>query len=245
MKRNTSILVLDSRYRYNKEDNSGYEYKFKLNRTLKLSGNVKLEQFVFQNSQYTFSSENKSNKFIFENITVPSGPIPITITGTFNNIDDFLKAFNDAVNPYNITLSFNKQLYELTLRHSYGYQFKFNEFYDNGGFMNMIGFNKINEGSTSYTNVNIPKLFSQSLIYITIHEIGLINTFVENSKPYTFAITTQSGFEISYSQNNTFENTFYVDNRETDVLTIQIRNNDGLPFYNDKGDASFILILSY
>ena len=63
-----NLLVLDSRYRTNQEDQDGYAYKFKLNRNVKLNGPVRLEQFIFQNSQYVFSEEKKSNKFLLNDI---------------------------------------------------------------------------------------------------------------------------------------------------------------------------------
>jgi hypothetical protein len=148
-------LVLDSKYRTNKEDTSGYEYKFKLNRNVKINGNIKLENFIFQNSQYTFSVENKSNKFIFNNI-------PITLNGTFSDIDSFIRVFNDTMQMHNIQIIFSKHLYEIKVQSKTGSLFSFNEYYDGGNFMQLLGFDQINEGYTFYTNKHIPRLFSQS-----------------------------------------------------------------------------------
>ena len=50
------LLVLDSKFRINPEDKE-HLYKFKLNARIRFNGNIKLEQFIFQNSQYVFSSE--------------------------------------------------------------------------------------------------------------------------------------------------------------------------------------------
>ena len=58
------LLVLDSHFRTNPEDKD-HLYKFKLNARIKFNGMLKLEQFIFQNSQYVFSSEKKTDKFIF------------------------------------------------------------------------------------------------------------------------------------------------------------------------------------
>ena len=58
------LLVLDSKFRINPEDKE-HLYKFKLNARIRFNGNIKLEQFIFQNSQYVFSSEKKSDRFIY------------------------------------------------------------------------------------------------------------------------------------------------------------------------------------
>ena len=57
-------IVLDSKFRTNPEDKE-HVYKFKLNTKMKINGMIRLEQFIFQNSQYVFSQEKKSNKFIY------------------------------------------------------------------------------------------------------------------------------------------------------------------------------------
>ena len=59
------LLVLDSKYRTNAENTDGDAFKFKLTKNIKINGLVRLEQFLFQSSQYVFSSEKKSNKFIY------------------------------------------------------------------------------------------------------------------------------------------------------------------------------------
>ena len=69
MKRETStsqrqLLVLDSKFYTNPEDKD-HSYKFKLNGRIRFDGMIRLEQFIFQNSQYVFSSEKKSDKFIY------------------------------------------------------------------------------------------------------------------------------------------------------------------------------------
>jgi hypothetical protein len=46
-------------FQTNTEDHDGYTYKFKLNRNIKINGPVRLEQFIFQNSQYVFSEQKK------------------------------------------------------------------------------------------------------------------------------------------------------------------------------------------
>ena len=58
------LLVLDSKFRTNPEDKD-HSYKFKLNGRIKFNGMIRLEQFIFQNSQYVFSSEKKTDKFIY------------------------------------------------------------------------------------------------------------------------------------------------------------------------------------
>ena len=51
------LLILESKYRTNPQDTNGSEYKFKLKTNINVNGTVRLEQFIFQNSQYTFSSD--------------------------------------------------------------------------------------------------------------------------------------------------------------------------------------------
>ena len=52
------LLVLDSKFRTNPEDKD-HSYKFKLNGRIRFDGMIRLEQFIFQNSQYVFSSEKR------------------------------------------------------------------------------------------------------------------------------------------------------------------------------------------
>ena len=111
--------------------------------------------------------------------------------------------------------------------------------------MQLIGYNKVNQGVNVYTNVNIPKLFSQSLTYIAIPEFGTVNAITNNSIPYTFTVLSQQGFEIVSNVNNTFDNSFYVSDKNLDELTVRIKGSDGLPFVNNKGNANVILVLSY
>ena len=56
---------------------------------------LKLEQFIFQNSQYVFSPEKKSDRFIY----TEDGNLPVTINikGMFNNTDSFVKYFNEVM----------------------------------------------------------------------------------------------------------------------------------------------------
>ena len=75
---------------------------------------------------------------------------------------------------------------------------------------------KTNQRANNYTNISVPKLFSQSYIYITLPEIGICSTYPKNSKPFTFLVLSQPGFEVVSYINNTFANEFYVSNKELD-----------------------------
>ena len=232
-------LVLDSRYRTNPEDQDGSVYKFKLTNNIKMNGIVKLELFIFQNSQYVFSEEKMTNKFIIDNITV-------TFEGRFDNIDSFVKRFNEVMQTYgtNVVMKYTTHLYEIRLQHLQGNNFKLEEYYDKGNFLSLLGFNKTNQGANVYTNVNVPKLFSQNLIYITIPEIGSHSIHTKGSRPFTFLVLGQAGFEVVSNINSTFSNEFYVKDKELDELTIKISDADRLPFVNNKGNANFIIVLS-
>ena len=158
------LLVLDSKYRTNIEDTDGSAYKFKLNKNIKINGQVRLEQFLFQNSQYVFSADKKSNKFIYTNSD--GFPTTITIEGKFDTIDDFVKRFNVLTQGLNINMMYTSYLYEIKVQHLQSNLFSLGEYYEDGTFMSLIVYNKLNQGQSAYTNVNTPKLFSQSLIYI-------------------------------------------------------------------------------
>lgn len=99
------LLILESRYRTNTQDTNGSEYKFKLKTNININGTVRLEQFIFQNSQYTFSADKKSNKFVFTSNT--GVPTTITIQGKFDTIDDFVKRFNVVTAGLNITMIYH------------------------------------------------------------------------------------------------------------------------------------------
>ena len=84
---------------------------------------LKLEQFIFQNSQYVFSPEKKSDKFIY----TEDGNLPITINikGMFDNTDTFVKYFNEIMssNGIRIRMTYVSRLYEIKIQHLDGTNF--------------------------------------------------------------------------------------------------------------------------
>ena len=96
------------------------------------------------------------------------------------------------------------------------------EYYTDGTFMSLIGYNKLNQGQNTYTNTDTQKLLSQNLIYTTIPELGCYNVTTKDSKPFTFAVLTQQGFEVLANTNNKFVNSFYIRNKNLDELTVRI-----------------------
>ena len=109
------ILVLDSKYRTNIEDTDGQEYKFKLTKNIRFNGTVRLEQFLFQNSQYVFSNQKRSDKFIY---TDNQGNIAtITLQGKFDTTNDFVKRFNELTSILNIKMQYTPYLYEFQIQH--------------------------------------------------------------------------------------------------------------------------------
>ena len=244
------ILVLDSKFRTNPEDKD-HLYKFKLNARIRFNGMIKLEQFIFQNSQYVFSPEKRSDKFIYTE--EGNDPINININGMFDNIDAFVKGFNDvmSINGIQIRMKYTASLYEIKILRNDNQDTKFSleEYYDDGTFMDLIGFRRSNEGSNVYTNINTPKLFSQRIIFISIPELGTYSITTRginsSSKPYTYLVLSKPGFEIVANINNTFANEFYVNDRDIDELSVRIHDSDGLPFVNNKSNANFIIVLSY
>ena len=238
------ILVLDSKYRTNPENINGSEYKFKLNKKIKLQGNIKLEQFIFQNSQYVFSQEKKTHMFIYSDEEIQKN---IEFFGKFDNTDAFVKRFNEVMqtNQLNIRMIYTTYLYEIKITHLEGKVFQLEEFGNEGKFLDLLGFKQMNQGAYEYTNINVPKLFAQDLIYINFPEIGTYDTTTKNSRPFTFLVLSQPGFETITNINNTFENVFHVSDKEIDELTVKITGSDGLPFINNKGNANFIIVLSY
>ena len=153
------LLVLDSHFRTNPEDKD-HLYKFKLNARIKFNAMIKLEQFIFQNSQYVFSSEKKSDKFIYTE--EGEDPVVINLKGMFDNTDSFVKYFNEIMsnNSIRIRMTYISALYEIKIQHLDGINFSLGDYYDDGIFMDLIGFKKLNQGNNVYTNVNTPKLFS-------------------------------------------------------------------------------------
>ena len=243
------LLVLDSRYRMNPEETQGFVYKFKLNKNIRFNGRIRLEQFIFQNSQYVFSEQKRSNKFIISEDLGDASVI--TIEGMFDTADSFVKRFNEIMTSegLRIRMIYTASLYEFKIQHLDGQIFQLEEYYESGSFMDLLGFEKMLQGQHTYTNTKVPKLFSQNLIYITLPEIGSYSTVMKDlsyvTKGFTFLVVSKPGFEIISNINNTFANEFYVDNKEIDELTVQIRGDDGQPFVNNKGNANFIIVLSY
>jgi hypothetical protein len=239
---NRQLLVLDSRYRTNPEETNGFVYKFKLNKNLKISGSIRLEQFIFQNSQYVFSEQKKTNKFRYTNT---SGSKVVTIEGTFDTADAFVKRFNEVMvsEALQIRLIYATYLYEIRIQHLNGLTFQLDEI-PGGSFLDLLGFPTTLRQSSSYSNTKVPKLFAQSMIYISIPELGTYSTVMKGSKGYTFLVLSKPGFEIT-SNSIQVSNEFYVGSKELDELTVQIRGDDGTAFINNKGNANFIIVLSY
>jgi len=248
MHQQRQLLVLDSKFRINPEDKD-HLYKFKLNARIRFNGMIKLEQFIFQNSQYVFSQEKKSDKFIYTE--EEDLPITLNINGMFDNIDAFVKKFNEimASNEIRIRMIYTPHLCEIKILHPNGNNFTLEEYFDDGMFNDLIDFKRLNQGGNVYTNINTPKLFSQRLIFISMPELGTYSITTKginsSSKPYTYLVVSKPGFEIVANINNTFANEFYVNDRDVDELSVRIHDSDGLHFVNNKGNANFIIVLSY
>ena len=107
-----------------------------------------------------------------------------------------------------IRMKYIALLYELQIQHLDGINFSLEEYYDDGAFLDLIGFKRLNQGSNFYVNINTPKLFSQRLIFISILELGTYSITTKginsSSKPYTFLVLSKPGFEIVANINNTF-----------------------------------------
>ena len=116
------LLVLDSKFRTNPEDKD-HLYKFKLNARIRFNGMIKLEQFIFQNSQYVFSSEKKTDKFIYTE--EGHDPVVINLKGMFDNTDSFVKYFNEIMsnNVISIRMTYISTLYEIKIQHLDGMNF--------------------------------------------------------------------------------------------------------------------------
>ena len=153
-----------------------------INKSIQINDPVGLEQFIFQNSQYVFSSEKRSNKFVYTDIN--GIKTVIIFEGKFETIDDFVKQFNKVTQTLNIKMAYTSYLHEIKIQHLNGNIFGHSEYYSlDGTFMKLIGFNKVNQGQNVYTNINTPKLFSQSLIYVSLPGFGTYNTITQGKKP--------------------------------------------------------------
>ena len=77
---------------------------------------IRLEQFIFQNSQYVFSSEKKTDKFIY---TEEGHDHTINLKGMFDNTDSFVKYFNEIMsnNDIRIRMTYISALYEIKIQH--------------------------------------------------------------------------------------------------------------------------------
>ena len=150
----------------------------------------------------------------------------INIEGMFDNTDSFVKHFNEVMtgNGIRIRMKYTASLYEIQIQHLDGINFSLEEYYDDGTFLDLIGFKRLNQGSNMYVNINTPKLFSQRLIFISIPELGTYSITTKginsSSKPYTFLVLSKPGFEIVANINNTFANEFYVKDREIDEFNL-------------------------
>ena len=113
------LLVLDSKFRTNPEDKD-HLYKFKLNARIKFNGMIKLEQFIFQNSQYVFSTEKKIDKFIYTE--EGHDLVVINLKGMFDNTGSFVKYFNEIMsnNVIRIRMTYITALYEIKIQHRMG-----------------------------------------------------------------------------------------------------------------------------
>ena len=155
MKSQRQLLVLDSTFCTNPEDKD-HLYKFKFNARIKFNGMIKLEQFIFQNSQYVFSSEKKSDRLIYTKDGNP--PMTINIKGMFDNTDSFVKHFNEIMttNGIRIRMKYTASLYEIQIQHLDGTNFSLEEYYDDGTFMDLISSSCVRR--KSFSNTSPPQL---------------------------------------------------------------------------------------
>ena len=111
----------------------------------------------------------------------------------FDNADAFVKGFNEVMssNGIQIRMTYVSYLYEIRIQHLGGTKFSLEEYYDDGTFMELIGFRRLNQGNNVYINVDTPKLFSQRLIFISMPELGTYSITTKglnfSSKPYTYS----------------------------------------------------------
>jgi hypothetical protein len=239
-------IVLDSRYRINPEVTDGSIYKFRTSTHLNFKSTVRMEQFIFQNSQYVFSDEKGTSTL---NFTINNQETTVKFYGTFTTVDDFIKAFNKTMDDNqlpNIRISYNVFLNESQIQNTDQKVFTLS----GKGFLDLLGYQDNLQGQMFYKNTNVPKLFNQDLIYITIPELGYYTSVIKGisggtTMNYTFMVLSPPGFQITSTYNNTFENDFYTGVKSLDELSVIIRGPDGKAFVNNKGNASFIIILSF
>ena len=76
-----------------------------------------------------------------------NGPITINIKGMFDNTDTFVKYFNEVMsnNATRIRMLYTAHLYEIRIQHHDGNNFTLEEYYDDGTFTELIGFNRLNQ----------------------------------------------------------------------------------------------------
>ncbi len=141
-----------------------------------------------------------------------------------------------SVSTIKIKMVYYPHLFEMRIQSLNGALF---ELKDDDGFLSLLGF-KAGIG-INHKNVNVPKLFANNLIYISLPEIG---THIDTSQPFTFLALSQGGFKVVSNINNTFANQFKASNKSLDEITVYISDDDGI-FINNKGDANFIMVLSY
>ena len=111
---------------------------------------IKLEQFIFQNSQYVFSPEKKSDKFIYTEEKTHD-PVVINLKGMFDNTDSFVKYFNEVMsnNSIRIRMTYISALYEIKIQNLDGVNFSLSDYYDEennsslSSFMDLINFKKL------------------------------------------------------------------------------------------------------
>lgn len=239
-------ILLDSRYNLSPDvNNKGYSFKF--DKVIEMSaGELRIENFIFQNSEYVFSSANerKTERFIFQNVTQDGPLYDFTIKGTFADANSFLSKFNSLLTSHNVKMTYNAEELEFKIFHTGGDVFKFSDYYDDGKFMEMLGFEHTNEGANFYVNTKIPKLFSTQNLFIYMDEIGAYDGQVVGIQPYTFVIQTKPSFETIINNNETyaFPLAFPLSIKN---LTIHLKNDSGLSFSNVKSNANFKMVLSY
>ena len=71
----------------------------------------------------------------------------ISIKGMFDNTDTFVKYFNEVMssNGIRIRMKYIASLYEIQIQHLDGTYFSLEEYYVDGTFTDLIGFNRLNQ----------------------------------------------------------------------------------------------------
>lgn len=238
---NTQIynVVVDTRFRTNKEFSTPANCRVELNRSIQYTS-ISLKQIIFTNNIYNVNDYN--NTFYIEQSTFPGVEQTITIPAGIYNGSTFLQILKDVLEAQSTTVStYTVEFQEGTnkLKITSTTPFKFVNIQDD--FTELMGFIKPEAYQLIQVSSYVPNLVYPSLVNFSISSHATHGTTYYNNQVYSFCLPLSQGpLSTIYADNNNilFEQK-YERTQQLDHFTLRLSDFKGRDIIND---GNYVLV---